>query len=78
MVNFVLSDQLKKLFTVFGGFYDLEISNSMALPCRNVLEIYKKDFFISNGFQSNADALFIMMNPGSSEPKDRDYNSHSI
>ncbi|HBF37965.1 MAG TPA: hypothetical protein DDW50_11650 [Firmicutes bacterium] len=67
MSNFISADQLKKKYVVFGSFYNLKLSSNKILPCRNRLEIKERS-------QVNKldlpDALFVMMNPGSSAPLD--------
>ena len=64
MNQFICAAELKKLYTVYGHFYDIEFESEI-LPCRSVLEIIDKNTILEN---SNPDAVFIMMNPGSSRP----------
>lgn len=71
---FISAKELKNNFVVVGNFYDLEIEPEQIIPCRNVLEIYAKEYYRTldhdgSLFFGEPDALFIMMNPGSSEPK---------
>ena len=71
MVRFILADQLKSKFDVFGHFYSIQVAPKKVVECRSVLEIVevaqapKKTAALSN---RTPDAVFIMMNPGSSRP----------
>ncbi len=71
MVRFIPAGELKKEYDVFGHFYSVELSPKRVVECRSVLEIVasdhapKKRAAISN---RKPDAVFIMMNPGSSRP----------
>lgn len=67
MNNFISADQLKKKYVVYGSFYNLKISSNEILPCRNRLEIMERSQ-VNN--LDLPDAVFIMMNPGSSAPLD--------
>ena len=71
MVEFIPASELKKEFDVFGHFYSIKVNSEYAIDCRSVLEIINKDNNIKN-FKSLSsmlpDAIFIMMNPGSSKP----------
>ena len=69
-VEFIYADELKKLFNVYGHFYDLRIGDK-EFKCRSVLEIVAKE--IKAHTRHLPDAVFIMMNPGSSRPLDRNY-----
>lgn len=76
--DFIYARELKNLFTVYGSYYDIELKNGDKASCRNILEIYRKDNFdpaedFKKPFFSKPDALFIMMNPGSSEPRENGY-----
>jgi hypothetical protein len=51
---------------VNGYFYDRIIENKNSVPCRSFLTITKDKIESLKSF----DALFIMMNPGGSKPKD--------
>lgn len=71
MVRFVPAEELKSKFDVFGHFYTVQVAPKKVVECRSVLEIVeaahapKKMAAISN---RTPDAVFIMMNPGSSRP----------
>lgn len=67
MDYFIRADQLKKKYTVYGSFYNLLLSSKEYLPCRNRLEIFA-GLWTSRPTNIQPDALFIMMNPGSSAP----------
>jgi hypothetical protein len=66
-MNFILPDELKKVYDVYGHFYNLKLSNSV-LKCRSVLEIKRKE-----KPTELPDIIVIMMNPGSSVPLDKSY-----
>lgn len=76
-MEYIPAQVLKKGYAVRGSFYDL-VLDGQTIPCRNVLEIYR----IGQGsrqdrdrsmFFGQPDALFILMNPGSSEPREPFY-----
>lgn len=63
-VSFIPAADLKRHFRVLGHFYSLELPAVEPQRCRSVLEI------TSTTAATNlmADAVFVMMNPGSSRP----------
>ncbi|HEX3657705.1 MAG TPA: DUF1643 domain-containing protein [Pirellulales bacterium] len=71
MVEFIPAEKLKCKFGVFGHFYSVQIAPKKTVLCRSVLEIVETDCVprkaaaLSN---QKPDAIFIMMNPGSSRP----------
>jgi hypothetical protein len=71
MVEFIPAQELKSKFAVFGHFYSVQIAPKKVVECRSVLEIVQKAHasekasVLSN---RKPDAVFIMMNPGSSRP----------
>lgn len=71
MVEFIPAEKLKSTFNVFGHFYSVQVAPKRLVQCRSVLEIVetgnapKKTAALSN---RKPDAIFIMMNPGSSRP----------
>ena len=71
MVRFLPAAELQKTYNIFGHFYSVEIAPHAIVHCRSVLEIIakaktpQKTDFIS---ESKPNAVFIMMNPGSSRP----------
>ncbi len=72
-MDFLYAAELKKRFTCYGHFYELLLLNSARVKCRSVLEIV--DASIPQDHPSvisemEPDAVVIMMNPGSSHPKD--------
>jgi len=70
----ILAKTLKRTYGVIGSFYTLQFQDGTLLNCRNVLEIYKGQIFCP--YQNKLpDALFVMMNPGSSRPWDKEYIS---
>ena len=62
--DFIPASSLKQQYTVLGHFYSLSVPGSEPLKCRSVLEIRSKH--ARRG--AMADAVFVMMNPGSSRP----------
>lgn len=75
-MEFIYAKELNKEFLVYGNFYDLKLSSGQIIPCRNVLEIYRNGHHLSRRlelFSDKPDALFIMMNPGSSKPLQNKY-----
>ncbi len=71
MVRFIPAEKLKREYDVFGHFYSVAVAPTIVVDCRSVLEIVEKAHVpektsvISN---LKPDAVFIMMNPGSSQP----------
>lgn len=71
MVEFIPAEKLKSKFDVFGHFYSVQVGPNKCVECRSVLEIVetahapKKTAALSS---RKPDAVFIMMNPGSSRP----------
>lgn len=74
MFRFLYADELKNIFTVYGSYYDLLPEDGEKIKCRNILEIFRRSYFnplpeplrLSS---SQPDSIFVMMNPGSSEPR---------
>ncbi len=74
MLKFLYADELKDIFTVYGSYYDLQISGGEKIKCRNILEIFRRSFHVTLSehlklSSSRPDSVFVMMNPGSSEPR---------
>lgn len=67
MSPFLSADLLKEQYVVYGSFYNLNVSHEIILSCRNCLEIIDREGLDDIEFP---EALFIMMNPGSSAPLD--------
>lgn len=76
-MDFIYANELNQKFSVYGHFYDLEISGSI-FKCRSVLEILSKSANIEPS--ATPCAVVVMMNPGSSRPVDADYvpKRHSV
>ena len=76
MLKFIPANELKKEYNVFGHFYSIS-----DIDCRSVLEIVSKENDIKE-FDSlslmSPDAVFIMMNPGSSRPLNKVNNIISL
>lgn len=71
MLEFLPAKMLKKSFGVFGHFYSVDLLSGERIECRSVLEIATKTHTSSDInllSEKAADAVFIMMNPGSSRP----------
>jgi hypothetical protein len=71
MQPFIPAKELKQNYGVFGHFYSVELASKEVVQCRSVLEISSKVHTPSDHSELSAlrpDAVFIMMNPGSSRP----------
>lgn len=71
MNRFIPAEELKKTYGVFGHFYSVELASKEIVECRSVLEIAVKSRIPKNHselLRRKPDAVFIMMNPGSSRP----------
>lgn len=68
---FIAAKELKQEFGVFGHFYSIELASKEIIECRSVLEIAHHKHTPSDHSELSElrpDAMFIMMNPGSSKP----------
>lgn len=71
MLEFIPASRLKMVFDVFGHFYSVNLRFGEKIDCRSVLEIVTKEgrpSDIDQLLEASPDAIFIMMNPGSSRP----------
>ena len=71
MQPFIPAKELKQSYGVFGHFYSVELASKEVVECRSVLEIASHDHVPTDHSELSAlrpDAVFIMMNPGSSRP----------
>lgn len=71
MVAFVPAQALKDKYEILGNFYTVEVAPNCVVECRNVLEIVAKPVTIAQVHSipnQKPDAIFVMMNPGSSQP----------
>jgi hypothetical protein len=71
LLEFIPANRLKKVFDVFGHFYSVNLISGEKIDCRSVLEIVtkqEKPSDIDRLLEVPPDAIFIMMNPGSSRP----------
>lgn len=80
-MDFIYAAELKKQFTCYGHFYELMLMNGERANCRSVLEIV--DTSIPQDKPSDIslmepDVVVIMMNPGSSHPKDTEHIDDEI
>lgn len=69
-VSFIPAADLKRHFCVLGHFYSLDLPAVEPQKCRSVLEITLNTAATS----PVADAVFVMMNPGSSRPVEEKNN----
>lgn len=69
-IPFVLASALKRKYAVRGHFYNVRLSSGLLVQCRSVLEIELRPQAHQDGGAKILlpDAVFVMMNPGSSEP----------
>jgi len=71
LLEFIPAEKLKNIFEVFGHFYSVDLKSGEKIDCRSVLEIItrqRKPSDIDLLLDDCPDAIFIMMNPGSSRP----------
>jgi hypothetical protein len=71
MVRFIPAEELKSTYDIFGHFYSVVVRPKTIIECRSVLEIVNKADVppqLSAIARRKPDAVFIMMNPGSSRP----------
>jgi hypothetical protein len=72
-MEFLYAAELKKRFTCYGHFYELVFMNGDRAKCRSVLEIVDSTVLQetpSDISEMEPDVVVVMMNPGSSHPKD--------
>lgn len=70
------ADKLKKVFSVFGYFYDRKFDDGSTLKLRETLEIVAHEqvpLALNDLLDHDIDAIVLMMNPGSSKPTDKGY-----
>lgn len=63
MLEFIPAKALKQHYQVSGHFYTVDLGKEELINCRSVVEIVRGE-----KIPALPDAIFIMMNPGSSEP----------
>jgi hypothetical protein len=71
IVKFISAEALKGGYDILGHFYSVEVAPNKVVECRSVLEIVAKADaaqHLSELSTRKPDAVFIMMNPGSSRP----------
>ena len=72
-MEFLYAAELKKQFSCYGHFYELVMMTGERAKCRSVLEIVDRSIPQENPSdisEMKPDVVVIMMNPGSSHPKD--------
>jgi hypothetical protein len=72
-MEFLYAAELKKRFACYGHFYELIMMSGERAACRSVLEIVDSTISQENPAEISLlqpDVVVIMMNPGSSHPKD--------
>jgi len=71
-LEFIYANVIKKEFSVFGHFYDVKLDTQRdPFRFRSVLEIVKETIPFSDSQElasARPDAVFIIMNPGGSNP----------
>ncbi len=71
MPEFIPAKVLREEFAVFGHFYSVDLRSGECIECRGLVEIVSHNAAPSNSnspLDRLPDAIFIMMNPGSSMP----------
>lgn len=71
IVRFINCDELKNKYMVYGSFYNIDYGNDFILKCRDYLEIVLRENHGEIERKNTPDCIFILMNPGSSEPINR-------
>ena len=72
-MDFLYAAELKKKFACYGHFYELVMMSGEREKCRSVLEIVDSSIQQENPAEISLmepDVVVIMMNPGSSRPKE--------
>ncbi len=72
-MEFLYAAELKKQFACYGHFYELALMNGDRAKCRSVLEIVDASIPQENPSdisEMEPDVVVVMMNPGSSHPKE--------
>ena len=72
-MDFIYAAELKKRFACYGHFYELVMMDGGRANCRSVLEIVDGAIAQDNPSEISLmvpDAVVVMMNPGSSHPKE--------
>ena len=80
MLEFIPAGMLKNNFEVFGHFFLINLKSGDQINCRSVLEIVTKQSKpseIDSLLKQSPNAIFIMMNPGSSVPLEHVNNAIS-
>lgn len=71
---FKMADELKLKYVVYANFYRMTHADGKNHICRNVADIYDKNYKKSNmNVNLKPQALIIMMNPGECEPLDKNF-----
>jgi hypothetical protein len=72
-MEFLYAAELKKRYTCYGHFYELVMMSGERVKCRSVLEIVDATIPQENPSdisEMKPDVVAVMMNPGSSHPRD--------
>jgi len=72
-MDFLYAAELKKRFACYGHFYELALMDGERAKCRSVLEIVDRSIGQEHPSDISLmapDVVVVMMNPGSSHPKD--------
>lgn len=68
-MEYITDTELDKEFLALGRFYEIKYKKHPKEKCRSILEIYNKRNYKNTKKSKNFDAVFVMMNPGASKPK---------
>jgi hypothetical protein len=80
-LDFIYASTLKSQFACYGHFYEMELMTGETVSCRSVLEIVTQQIAQTDPSgisRLTPDAVVIMMNPGSSHPKDASYKPQTL
>lgn len=72
-MDFIYAAELKKQFTCYGHFYEMVMMNGERALCRSVLEMVDGSVDLEHPSDISLlvpDVVVVMMNPGSSHPRD--------
>lgn len=80
IIKFIPAKILKKRYFVLGHFYEVALNAKEIIRCRSVLEILTEERAgaFSDEHRGLPDAIFVMMNPGSSRPLEESSSAKRI
>lgn len=71
--RWIEKEELMQKYKVIGSFYNVLLTPTQTIQCRNSLHIYDKEHKDIYETENRPELLVIMMNPGNSEPLDPNY-----